>query len=245
LNWILNGAVLKKTAANLVEYLSITILVCLVISSFQAGFLNSYTTPSFSFKEITVNYENISPADNGSYTGDVPLNISVRFYAFSQTKSGVIPYQEISCLYRLDNGEWQNTTLNNASKQGYSGYPINRIWAILVDCNYTATLQDLTNGVHILDVDFQPNLGGILRLSSNGTLIASERSQYNHSLPTNASIIFYVFGNEIKPTSTPQNSEEEQALFLDIVIMAIAVIVAIVFGLLVYFKKHRSKILSK
>ena len=231
---------MKKTALSLAKASPILIAVCLVLSSLQVGFLSSYTVPYFSFKEINVNYQNTSPADNGSYSGDVPVNISVRYTARSSAKNAyLIPYQEISCLYRLDNGEWKNTSLSYASEQTYFGDPINRDYWNDLYCNYSAVLHGLSNGVHLLDIDFKPDVSDHLRRSSNGTLFASEHSRPNTSLPTNASIVFYVFGNDIKPTATAQIPARGYDPFLGIVAVAIIAMVVVVSGLLLYFRKRK------
>jgi hypothetical protein len=233
---------MKKTALSLAKASPILIAVCLVLSSFQVGFLSSYTVPCFSFKEINVNYQNTSPADNGSYTGDVPVNISVRYNARSSAKNAyLIPYQEISCLYRLDNGEWKNTSLSYASEQTYFGDPLNRDYWNDLYCNYSAVLHGLSNGVHLLDIDFKPDVRDHLRRSSNGTLFASEHSSPNTSLPTDASIVFFVFGNDIKPLTTAQIPARGYDPFLAIVAVAIIAMVVVVSGLLVYFRRRKEK----
>jgi hypothetical protein len=185
------------------KFLTTLSLIALVYS-LQLGFVQASTVPSFPFGEITANFQNISPADNASYIREVPVNISVRFYAFSDAKNALVPFQDIICLYRVDNGEWQNATLHNASGQRYAGSPISKTWENYVDCYYNATLQGLSNGAHLLDIDFKPDLSDHLRSSTNGKLFASEHSRPNTTLPKNASITFYNFTSNEPTTATPQ-----------------------------------------
>ncbi len=223
---------------RVIAKLLVVVSVVAFITS-QFGYAKAYTFPNFPFEEINVQYKNISPADNACYIRKVPVNISVRFYAFSRAKNALVPYQEISCLYSVDNGEWQNATLHNASAHKYSWYPANRMWEIYVDCYYNATLQSLSNGVHLLEVDFKPDIGGRSRLSSNGKLFASEHSSPNTTLPRNASITFYVFGNN-KPNPTAQPINTEYDPLFSIIVLTISVLVTS--SLLIYFKKRKNSL---
>ena len=227
-----------NTTLSLSKFISVTIAASLVFSLLQFGFLSADVIPNFPFNEITAQIQNISPADNGSYVATIPVNVSVRFSAFSKAPNAdLIPYQEINCIYRLDNGEWKNVSLSEASEQTSFGDPILQGYWNDVYCNYSATLQGLSSGVHLLDIDLKP-VGERVRLSSNGkNLFAYPDTQNNHSLPSNASIIFYVSGNENGPTPTDQPTNTQHESFLTIVAVLIAVIVAM--SVLVYYKKRR------
>ena len=228
-----------NTALSLSKFISVAIATALVFSLLQFGFLSADVIPNFPFNEITAQIQNISPADNESYAGAVPLTISVRFSAFSKTQNAdLIPYQKINCIYRLDNGEWKNVSLSEASEQTSFGDPILKGYWNDVYCNYSATLQGLSNGVHLLDINLEP-VGERVRLSSNGkNLFAYPDTQNNHSLPSNSSIIFYVSGNENGPTPTDQPTNTQHEPFLTIVAVSIAVIVAM--SVLVYCKKTQA-----
>jgi hypothetical protein len=216
---------------------ALVIIVALItlFSLLQTGFVFATTVQKFSLDDIAANIRNISPSDNGSYIGDVAVNITVHFSGYSRYKP-LIPYQEINCLYRVDNGEWQNASLFSASDQKYHGSIANRVNINYVDCYYNATLQDLSNGAHLLDIDFKPDLSDHLRLSSNGTLFASDHSRPNTTLPTNSSITFYVLGNNTpNPTAPPTNNKLEP-LFAAI---ALTIAVLLTTGLLVYYRTRK------
>ena len=104
---------------------ALVIIVALItlFSLLQTGFVFATTVQKFSLDDITANIQNISPSDNGSYIGDITVNITVHFSGYSRYKP-LIPYQEINCLYRVDNGEWQNASLFSASDQKYYGSDI-------------------------------------------------------------------------------------------------------------------------
>jgi|YelNatPaOPRAMG01_1025707.scaffolds.fasta_scaffold36155_3 hypothetical protein len=154
-----------------------------------------YAVPEFSPSEIYAVIKIISPIDNGSYTGDVQLNISITFSAFSSGPNmGVIPYQKISCLYRVDGGEWKNASLVHTSgQQGFWNPPNANYWN-LVRCNYSALLQGLSNGAHVLDITLKPDGIDYFRVDGG----------YRALKPT---VIFHVFGNEPPaPTTQTENS---------------------------------------
>jgi hypothetical protein len=228
----------KAVLLSQAKPLLIVIAMSLVFLPLQFGFQGACAIPDFSFKEIIAEIQNISPADNRSYIGDVPVNISVRYYARSYARNtGLIPYQEISCLYQLDNGEWKNASLIYASEQKALGDPVSRVYWNYLYCNYSAVLEGSSNGEHLLDIDLKPDLDHHIRISSNGTYVFdSLHSQDNQgSLPDNAKVTFYVFGDD-KPMSTVQSASREHEPFLTIA--AIPIVAVAVAGVLVHFKKR-------
>ena len=87
-----------------------TLILSLTLLAFQRVAI-VYATPNFPFEDIIAEIRNISPEDNGPYTGDVSLNINIRFYAYSyDPNSSLVPYQDINCIYQLDNSEWKNAS---------------------------------------------------------------------------------------------------------------------------------------
>ena len=142
------------------KFLLMVTVFCFVFPLVFFGFQRVrfvYAVPEFSLSEINAEIWIISPVDNGSYTGDVPLNISIRFGAFSRVPNASrIPYQKISCLYKIDDGEWKNASLVYASKQGGFWHPTHAAYWNEVRCNYSALLHGLSNGWHILNVTLKP-----------------------------------------------------------------------------------------
>ena len=166
----LNSCQSKTNCGNLWQRQHLVIIVALITlsSSLQTIFVFATTVQKFSLNDISANIQNISPSDNGCYIRDIPVNITVHFSGYSRYKP-LIPYQEINCLYRVDNGEWQNASLFSASDQKYYGSPANRVNVNYVDCYYNATLRGLSNGAHFLDIDLKPDIDNHVRTSSNGT----------------------------------------------------------------------------
>ncbi len=148
-------------------------------------------SPEFSFSEIEAEIQVFSPADGGSYTGNISLNISIRYYVFSDVPdSGAIPYQNITCLYKVDSHAWQDATLAFASKQEGFWSLVNDGYYNTVDCNYSALLLDLYNGEHCLNITLKPDIGYYYRINNESTV--------------NPASSFYVFGNSEQSTSGSQ-----------------------------------------
>jgi hypothetical protein len=218
----------KRTELALILIMSLSFSAVAVV---QLEF--AYATPAFPFKDISAEIQNISPADNGSYTGNVPLNISVRFSAQSDApNSSLIPYQDITCIYQLDNGEWRNASLHYASEQRAWYDPTFQGYWNQLDCNYTAVLQGLSNGEHLLDIDLKPDLDYHYRISSNGTNVQK-------NLHDNATITFHVFGDYDEPVPTNQSSDSEPLPTTLVITASGTSLAVVVAGFLVYFKKRK------
>ena len=132
-------------------FVSILMVLLLVRSN-----IVSANTNQFSFGDIQAIIQIISPVDNESYEGDVSLNVRVTFQAYSHINSTVMPYRDIICFYRLDSNEWRNATLSAVSEPRIHWSWINQIYTIQIDCDYDASLQFLSNGLHSLSVDVKP-----------------------------------------------------------------------------------------
>jgi hypothetical protein len=217
--------------------LAVIVALTTLFSLLQTGFVFATTVQKFSLDDIAANIRNISPSDNGSYIGDIGVNITVHFSGYSRYKP-LIPYQEINCLIRVDNGEWQNASLVSASPQKHYGLPANRVNVNYVDCIYNATLNGLSNGAHLLDIDLKPDIENHVRTSSNGTIFGSEHSSGYWTSPRNAPIVFYVSGyNNESTTTSPQPTNTDIGPFVPVIVLSAAAIVAtVVFG---YFKKYK------
>ncbi|MGB9853856.1 MAG: hypothetical protein ACPLRY_03495 [Candidatus Bathyarchaeales archaeon] len=168
------------------KFLAAVAVVSLVLPLALLGFQRIafvYALPEFSPSQIQACIWVTSPVDNGFYTGDVPLNISIRFDVFTDgPNEGVIPYQKISCLYKLDDGEWKNASLVYTSGQQGFWNPPNADYANYVVCNYSALLEGLYNGAHILNITLKPDGIPYYRVG-------------NSTYALNSTIVFHVYGN--------------------------------------------------
>ncbi len=95
----------------------------------------------------------ISPQNNATYTGEVFLNVSIHFYIEDTVNSSIPPYQNISCIYQIDNNNWTGASLDSVSEQGSFWDWIHKIYWNGIDCNYGCLLQNLSSGTHILNVN--------------------------------------------------------------------------------------------
>ena len=71
--------------------------------------------------------------------------------------SHYIPYQNISCVYSLDDSEWQNLTLVSASSPLIFPSLVNKYWYVTMWLNYTAVLHNVSDGSHYLKIDVTPD----------------------------------------------------------------------------------------
>ena len=221
---------------NTPKYTSTAIIVSLALSLAFLGAQRAgpaYATPNFPLKEVMGEIQNISPTDNGSYTGGVPLNISVWFSARSDApNSSLIPYRDISCIYQLDNGEWRNASLYYTSEQSAWYDPTFQGYWNQLSCNYSAVLQGMSNGAHLLDIDLKPDsIWEHYRISSNGTNV-------QNNLHDNATITFYVFGDYDQPVLAGQTESVVPEIGFSIVV--ISAIITVTTAAL-FLRKRRSR----
>ena len=229
----------KHDSANkklgLITILLIVLINCLLLIEPQ---IVAASTPNIvDFKDITAEIQPISPTYNESYTGNIPFNVTIHFSARSPTNSSLIPYQDISCQYQLDNGYWNNASLSYASAQKVWYDPTFKGFWNQIDCNYSALLEGLSNGEHHLNITFTPNLKySYLVLSNGSTLIYQEgNSQYNAL--ANSTIDFSVFGNYDNPASV-SNSQQLSFPITYVILVSTITLVVIALSLLVY-RRHR------
>ncbi|MGB9960212.1 MAG: hypothetical protein ACPLKQ_06810 [Candidatus Bathyarchaeales archaeon] len=199
------------------KFLSSVAVVFLAFSLLLLGFQRvSFVSalPEFSLSEIYAVVQVVSPVDNGFYTGNVPLNISISFNVFSSgPNEGVIPYQKISCLYKVDNGEWKNASLVYTSgQQGFWNPPNANYWNY-VECNYSALLEGLYNGAHVLNITLKPDGINYYRV---------DHSDY----ALNSTIVFHVYGNYEVPAPNPQTPEKP--LTTTVIVVSVITISALI-----------------
>ena len=207
---------------------SLLISVLLVLLSVRPHIVIAGSNGSISFGDIQSIIQIISPVDNASYTGDVSLNISVAFEAYSHMNSTVIPYQDITCIYRLDSSEWRNASFNSVSEPTIYWSWVNQIYTIQITCSYSATLQVSSSGLHSVSVDVNPD---VIRSFDSRTYNDSIGVEYYY---LNTTVNFYVSNSLEHSDSFPivPSTASIAAVTIAIAIVGVA-------GLLVYFKKHK------
>jgi hypothetical protein len=215
---------MKKTA------LAVTLnsaLLFLIITGTLLVFSHEFTicALAFSTSEIEAEITVTSPVNNGSYTGDVCLDVNIHFFAWSRQKnSSMIPYQDVACLYKVDSKQYQNASIYYASKQSsWVDIPNGGYWNEM-RCNYTASLQGLSDGPHSLKIALEPSDITYYRVNAPSTF---------DNIPTE---YFYVY--QITTPAQPTNSTPEFPATI-IAASGASLTAVIAAGLLVYFKKHK------
>lgn len=94
-----------------------------------------------------------SPQVNATYTGDVSLNVSIHFYIENTVNSSIPPYQNIRCIYQIDNNNWTDASLDSVAKPSSFWDWIHGIYWNGIDCNYGCLLSQLSDGNHTLKVN--------------------------------------------------------------------------------------------
>lgn len=185
-----------------------------LVCNFNFGCCDDLTNSvPFSFEELTAQIEVNSPIQNKNFTygSEVCIDVYVHIGGHEYEKGlHYIPYQNFSCVYSLDNGEWQNLTLISYNESPPFASIVNKWWHRVMDINCTATLQNVTAGPHFLTIAIQPD--SILFLNESGSL----------SKPL---VNFYVTD---KPSTELNNA---------LIIGSAFSIAALIVGALIYLKK--------
>jgi len=135
----------KRTAFSLTI---IWAFLASILVGFQfASFVDASATPAYS---VHVSIQ--SP--NGSYSeSTLPLIVNATLYFGTDAPSDEVSLQNVTCNYSLDNGEWKNVT--SMMVTSYTTQPDINFWSGLlhvINCTYNTTLQDLSEGSHLLNV---------------------------------------------------------------------------------------------
>jgi len=99
----------------------------------------------------------VSPQVNVTYTGDVSLNVSIHFYIEDTVNSSLPPYQNIGCIYQVDDNNWTDFPLDSVSNPSSFWDWIHGIYWNGIDCNYSCLLSNLSDGNHTLKVNICPD----------------------------------------------------------------------------------------
>ena len=126
------------------------------------NFGNCYTSTAkvpFNYDELTASVYMNSPIENGTYTVS-DIDVKVYIHAGShESEPGVhyIHYQDISCFYSLDGGDWQNMSLSFVKEhEPFSSLVNENYYHCTVDLNYTATLYNVSEGAHQIRFNVTP-----------------------------------------------------------------------------------------
>jgi hypothetical protein len=114
----------------------------------------------FNFDELTAQIKVKSPIQdqNFTYGSDILVDVFVHLGG-TEYEQGLhyIPIQNISCVYSLDNSEWQNLTLVSFKESPPFASYVNKWYYKVMDINYTTTLQNITGGLHFLKIAMKPD----------------------------------------------------------------------------------------
>jgi hypothetical protein len=125
-----------------------------------------------------------------------------------------VPYENISCVYSLDGSEWQKMTLVSATKSELFPSIPNNFWYSNMWLNYTATLKDVSEGIHYLRIGVKPD---------------SIRTSQDQPL---------VYFNVVNQPSTLPAEEPLPILVIALVLSVVSVVATA--DTMVYVKKRRS-----
>jgi hypothetical protein len=151
--------------------------------------------PEFSLQDVAASILVQSPVDNESYIGSViSLNVEIQFSSYTFTRnSGVIPYQNISCIYSLDGGEWKNASFSTVRITGDVKNPVREGYWYTIQCTYNAVVRGMPEGRHNINVTVMPE-----------EVRASDSHSYN-PYSRNATVTFVVRAAVGLLVLSPQN----------------------------------------
>jgi hypothetical protein len=206
----------------------------------------SNATVPFSYNELSSQFYIYSPAKNFTYSdSDIMINASL-FIGSHESEPGThyIPYQDISCVYRLDGSEWQNMSLISVYIHEPFCSLVNPFWYSTADLNYSATLHGLSEGEHHLQFNIKPDSIHLMIIHNqdynystryqdylNFSVNATDEEVPASSTPSPSPI------SSIEPTQLPEPQQAEP-LTTTLVIASVSIVAIVSIGLLIYFKKR-------
>jgi len=161
---------MKKNAFNFTTMLILVFMLLSMLFVFSTQ-TTSAQTSKFPLDEVIAVIQPVSPDDNMTYVGVIPLNLTVHYKVQASYPNLSIPYDDITCIYQLDDNDWENASLSYASPQTFWYDPTFRGYWVELDCNYTATLPKLADGAHSVNVSLTPDINGYYRVLSNGSSV--------------------------------------------------------------------------
>lgn len=119
----------------------------------------SNSSVPFSYDELGAEIRVTSPIKNFTYS-DSTIVINASLYVDGteyEPGKHYIPYENISCVYSLDDSDWQNMSLFSVNNGEITSDLVNNYFYNYMLLNYTAILHNVTEGSHCLRIDVHPN----------------------------------------------------------------------------------------
>ena len=113
----------------------------------------------YSLNDVYARGQIISPLENETYSKfPVILNVSVQLTVFAYASNpGAIQYQNITFVYSLDGGEWQNVPFQFYAWKGVMpSHNVGRYYD-QITCFYAIAIGNLSNGGHSISVAIKPD----------------------------------------------------------------------------------------
>jgi hypothetical protein len=148
------------------------LLIANFISIFLLNFGSSYSpnaTIPFNMKELSGQIVVDSPVANFNYsTSYIEIKVSLHIGGIEYTpNTHYVPYQNLSCIYKLDDFDWQNMSLASLGGEEAFCSSVNPYWYGNTWLNYSATLQGLSKGAHSVKIDVRPDIIPIRDINSS------------------------------------------------------------------------------
>jgi hypothetical protein len=190
---------------------------------------NASAIQPYPISDVYTKTQITSPLDNGSYFGSlVTLNVTIRLCVFAyESNPGVIPYQDITCIYSLDGGEWKHVPFQFYAWKGVMPSANNGRYYDVIVCFYAVDVTNLAEGGHSIRVAAKPDI---------------LRSYYHENSTLEHSVNFRIIGQSPVFTESPQSEPRTQQPESGYVVAVSAATVAsglASLGLIIYFKKYK------
>jgi hypothetical protein len=208
-------------------------LILIILSIASNRVPNSFATED-SFYPLNSVYAMViieSPIDNGSYLGNlVTLNASVLLSVYANaSQPGIIPYQNVSCFYSLDNEQWVSVPFCFTFGKGVMPSVNEGRYYDQITCFYSKDVENLSEAWHQIRVAVKPDI---------------LHSHHGDGNTLEGLVNFSVTKQSPVPTQSPEPQPEPFPATLAIIIAVlviiatIALVVVILAKLLVYYRKN-------
>ncbi len=161
-------------ARMLERILWLLLVVCLLsLSTLHLGFCYSQNaTIPFSFKELSGTVYVTSPVENFYSDSNIAVNVSLHIGGIEyEPNTHYVPYQNMSCIVSLDDGEWREMSLVSVGGLEAFSSVVNPFWYSNTWLNYSAALHDVSGGQYFLRIGVKPDGIPLSYESSQGSLV--------------------------------------------------------------------------
>jgi len=204
------------------------LLNILFVFNFQTT--TAQTQSKFPFDKVVAVIQPVSPDDNMSYVGIISLNLTIHYNVQSGSpNSSLIPYEDIICIYQLDDNDWENASLSYASPQTFWYDPTFQGYWVEMDCNYTAILPELADGSHSLQVNLTPDLNYYYRVLSNGSSVIIRDGIKAYNAIAHAPINFTIGNTDNIVPSADESGQSSTNVLIVIGLSGLVVSISLVF----------------